>query len=105
MYLDIPNSDFAGLGATAYITLFSQFGSTPGSLVSNDGFEEWTLQGPGGGGNVGAVPEPASVAVWGIVSGLAAGAASWRKRARSAGRWSEKNRVAIYSVVSGKTTI
>jgi hypothetical protein len=107
MYLDIPNSDFAGLSASTYITLYSQFGTQPGTLVSNDGFEEWTLQGPGGGGNVGTVPEPASIAVWGIVSGLAAGAASWRKqkRGRAAGRWSDKDRAAIYNVVSGKTTI
>jgi hypothetical protein len=107
MYLDIPNSAFGNLNASTYITLFSQFGNPPGTLASNDGFEEWTLQGPGGGGNVGAVPEPASIAVWGIVSGLAAGAASWRKqkRGRSAGRWSDEDRTAIYKVVSGKTTI
>jgi len=109
MYLDIPNSAFGVLDAAAYITLYSQFGTPPGSLVSNDGFEEWTLQGTGGGGNpppVGAVPEPTSIAVWGIVSALAAGGAAWRKPKRGrSGRWSEKNRTAIYNVVSGKTSV
>jgi len=105
MYLDIPNSTFGVMDASTYITLYSQFGSAPGSLVSNDGFEEWTLQGTGGGGNPppGAVPEPASIAVWGVVSALAAGAASWRKRKN--GRWSDKDRTAIYNLVSGKSTI
>jgi hypothetical protein len=62
---------------------------------------------PGGPPPVGSVPEPASIAVWGIVSALAAGAVSLRKqkRGRSARRWSEKDRAAIYSVVNGKTTI
>lgn len=50
-------------------------------------------------------PEPASVAVWGIVSGLAAGAAAWRKQklGRATGRWSKENRAAIYKVVSRST--
>jgi hypothetical protein len=51
----------------------------------------------------GAVPEPASLAVWGLISAATAGAVAMRKqkRARSNGRWSEENRAAIYQVIGG----
>ena len=54
-----------------------------------------------------AVPEPTSLAVWGIVSAATAGAAVMRKqkRGRSKGRWSEANRSAILQAVGCKTRI
>ncbi len=91
------------------------FGTFDASTVSHVGFQwgtstdgEFSTTGiPGGPPPVGSVPEPTSVAVWGIVSGLAAGAVAWRKprRNRSTGRWSNENRAAIYKVVGGRTMI
>jgi len=47
----VPDALFTGLSASTYITLYSHFGNPPGSLESNDGFEEWaTFHGQGGGG-------------------------------------------------------
>jgi hypothetical protein len=50
-----------------------------------------------------AVPEPTSLAIWGIVSAAAAGAAATRKQKR--GRWSYKNRAAIYDVIGCKAKV
>jgi hypothetical protein len=52
-----------------------------------------------------SVPEPASLAVWGIVSAATAGAVAMRKQKRGRGRWSEANRAAIYQVIGGKNKI
>jgi hypothetical protein len=66
--------------------------STPGTPVP-----------PGGPGAT--VPEPTSLAVWGLVSAATAGAVAMRKQKRGRGRWSNANRNAIYQVIGGKTGI
>jgi hypothetical protein len=49
------------------------------------------------------VPEPASLAVWSILAGGAAGlSVARRRRATARGRWSNDNREAILSVIEGK---
>jgi len=45
-----------------------------------------------------AVPEPATIAIWGLGAGLA-GAAALRRRKQPKGRWSEENRQAIFQVI------
>jgi hypothetical protein len=50
-----------------------------------------------------AVPEPTSIAIWGIVSAAAAGAVATRKQKR--GRWSDKNRAAIYQVIGSRSKV
>lgn len=47
------------------------------------------------------VPEPASIVVWSVLAGGAAGIGVARKRRRSApqGRWSDENRQAIMSII------
>jgi hypothetical protein len=52
----------AALPSTTYLTLYSQFGTGPGTQASNDGFEEWWTISSSPGPNA-AVPEPASVAM------------------------------------------
>jgi hypothetical protein len=51
------------------------------------------------------IPEPTSLAVWGIVSAATAGTVALRKQKRGRGRWSEANRSAIYEVIGGRTRI
>jgi hypothetical protein len=46
------------------------------------------------------VPEPATIAIWGLGIGLAGAAALRRKQPR--GRWSQENRQAIYAIIGGK---
>jgi len=97
MYLDIPVADLIGAfnaGGTlfdtdpernsAYIYLYSKFGSDP--YNNNDGFEDWTYvkggkfgEPPcttpdcGGGGGGGNAPEPGSMALAGLaLAGMAA---------------------------------
>jgi len=41
MLLYINNAAFENLAGTTLITLFSAFGTPPGSFSTNDGFEEW----------------------------------------------------------------
>jgi hypothetical protein len=53
----------------------------------------------------GAVPEPASLAIWGIVSAAAAGTVAMRQQKRGRRQWSEANRSAIYQVIGGKHNI
>lgn len=49
------------------------------------------------------VPEPASLAVWSILAGGAAGlSVARRRRAATRGRWTDDNREAILSVIEGK---
>jgi len=49
-----------------------------------------------------AVPEPTSVAVWGLGVGLAGAAALRRRKRRVAGGWSAENRQAILEVIQGR---
>jgi hypothetical protein len=54
-------------------------------------------------GSLDVVPEPASLAVWSILAGGAAGlSVARRRRAAARGRWSNDNREAILSVIEGK---
>ena len=48
------------------------------------------------------VPEPTTLAIWGLGMGLA-GAAALRRRKQPRSRWSKKNRQAIFDVVEGKS--
>jgi hypothetical protein len=58
MFLYVQRSLFVQDGSS-YITLFSQFGTPPGSQASNDGFEEWAVR-----RNVGSyVPLPSTLAL------------------------------------------
>lgn len=50
--------------------------------------------------DVQVVPEPATIAIWGVGIGLAGAAALRRKQPR--GRWSQENRQAIYAIIGGK---
>lgn len=65
MILYVNNAAFTGVASTALITLYSQFGTPPGSLATNDGFEEWaapinqTIPPP----PAAAVPEPSTMAL------------------------------------------
>ena len=53
-------------------------------------------------GNSGSVPEPAAIAVWGIGTGLAAGAAALRRRKHGRRKWSKENLEAVLRIVQGK---
>ncbi|MGA2035575.1 MAG: PEP-CTERM sorting domain-containing protein, partial [Thermoguttaceae bacterium] len=53
------------------------------------------------GGDGGCVPEPATIAIWGLGIGLA-GAAALRRRKQPRRRWSEENRQAILDIIEGK---
>lgn len=68
------------------VVLYSHFGKPPGSQASEGGFEEWAVRGGGpvnqppdddddgdtGGGDVpSTVPEPATLAIWGLGLGIA----------------------------------
>jgi hypothetical protein len=87
MFFYVLDSLFTGYGASANITLYSQFGSPPGDNASNDGFEEWAVRGEGGGAGPtppppptsGAVPEAASLIVWSLITGCGAFAISYRR--------------------------
>jgi hypothetical protein len=57
----VQNSLFNGLSGDTYITLFSQFGNPPpAGTATNDGYEEWAVNGtlPGGGPGPNFVPTP-----------------------------------------------
>jgi len=41
MLLYVNNAAFNGVADTAFITLYTQFGTPPGGSSTNDGFEEW----------------------------------------------------------------
>jgi len=55
-----------GTNGSLYVTLFSQFGSPPGTYASNDGFEEWGALTNGTGGPLPHfTPVPSSVVMLG----------------------------------------
>jgi hypothetical protein len=60
MFLYVRNDAF---GAGTHVTMYSQFGASPGGSASNDGFEEWATIGQGT--PLTHVPEPASVILLG----------------------------------------
>jgi hypothetical protein len=75
MLLYVAASDFAGDSPSTYVTLFSQFGHEPGAYGADGSFEEWGVQQdvtilPPPPPFLTGVPEPASMAVWGVL-GLA----------------------------------
>ncbi len=55
--------------------------------------------------NDSTVPEPTSLAIWGIVSAAAASAVARRKQKIGRGRWSKANRAAIYQVIGGNSKV
>ncbi len=57
------------------------------------------------GGTDSTLPEPTSLAVWGIVSAATAGAVAMRKQKRNRARGSGVTRSAIYEVIGGKTRV
>ena len=52
-------------------------------------------------GSSDSVPEPVTLAIWGVGAGLA-GAAALRRRKQPRGRWSQESRQAIFHVIEGK---
>ncbi len=79
------------------------FGTDPSG--SETAFTNWIPRPDGqpGGGGGGAIPEPASIVVWSLIAGGAAGLASLRKRrSDSSSRWSDDRREAIFAVIEGK---
>jgi hypothetical protein len=64
MALYVPDSAFAGVLASGYVTIFTQMGTPPGQYSQSAGFEEWGVQTNSGGFGPGiAVPEPSGLAV------------------------------------------
>jgi hypothetical protein len=65
----VPDSAFAGIQATDYITVFTQLGLPPGHDPQSAGFEEWGVQQNSGGFGPGtAVPEPPAWAILGCAA-------------------------------------
>jgi MYXO-CTERM domain-containing protein len=56
---------------------------------------------PEGNASVTPIPEPTTIAIWGVGVGLA-GAAALRRRRQPGGRWSDENRQAIFHIIEGK---
>ncbi|MGA2254824.1 MAG: hypothetical protein ABSG53_09195 [Thermoguttaceae bacterium] len=79
--------------------LIAQLTDSNGNPVQNQMILTYTDTPFGGIG--GPVPEPVSIAIWGVGAGLA-GAAALRRRKQPRGRWSEENRQAIFQVIEGK---
>jgi hypothetical protein len=75
MTLLVKNSVF-GPG-NPNVVLYSHFGKPPGTYASESGFEEWAVDTNGGGANpppappVRPVPEPTTLAIWGLGLGIA----------------------------------
>jgi len=71
MFLYVRN-DLFGAG-NQNVILYSQFGTPPGSDASDAGFEEWGVRHGGGpvNGPVPPVPEPTTLAIWGLGLGIA----------------------------------
>jgi hypothetical protein len=124
-----PNSYSIGLASLAsehitYADFLADTSWTPGSedteydmLRTWRGIQLMNVQGNSGsdaqdqmiayGGPLSAVPEPASLVVWSVLAGGAAGFAVSRKRRRQAlqGRWSPETRDAILEVIGGKARL
>jgi hypothetical protein len=80
MALYVPDTSFAGIKATDYVTVFTQLGLPPGHDPQSAGFEEWGVQQNSGGFGPGtAVPEPSTLAVIGF-SALAFAIGTRRKQ-------------------------
>jgi hypothetical protein len=54
-------------------------------------------------GDLPAVPEPTSLAIWAIAGGLGAAGLSFKRRRQ--GRWSDDNRQAIMDIVQGRSRV
>jgi hypothetical protein len=81
MLLYVNNAAFNGLPDSTLITLYSQFGSSPGVYPTNDGYEEWAAI---TSGNIPSpMPEPSTIIEAGVAGLLALGYA-WRRKAKAA---------------------
>jgi hypothetical protein len=91
--LYVRDSLFSGAGT--FVTLFSQFGLPPGTLETNDGFEEWFTINP----NV--IPEPMSIVIWSLMGlGWAGFAAVRRRRAiHLRPEWAPEARTSIRELI------
>jgi hypothetical protein len=72
MLLYINANDFAGDSPSTFVTLFSQFGHQPGQFGADGSYEEWGVQQdatilPNPPPFLTGTPEPASMAVWGVL--------------------------------------
>jgi hypothetical protein len=100
--VDTSIQTFLGV-ALSTSTSYSNY--SPSDVVAFDlktlggsGAQDQIVLGTVGGSNNGSVPEPVSLAVWGIGAGLAAGSVALRRKQPN-GRWSKKNRQAILQVI------
>lgn len=83
--------------AVAFVTLFSQFGTPPGSIQSDDGFEEWATHNPNN-----PIPEPFSIVIWTLLGLGWTGLAVVRRRSVLRGshpQWSEESRSSIHAMI------
>lgn len=72
---------------------------------SNGAYDDLWIKGSftlSSSGDVSAIPEPASLAIWGLAGLGLAGVAALRRRKHSRTGWSEENRQAIFAIIDGK---
>jgi hypothetical protein len=82
MLLYINDAAFSGLPGTTLITLYSQFGSPPGTAATNDGYEEWAAI-TSGTIPLPPVPIPEPSSILGVcTAGLMGLAYAWRSKAK-----------------------
>lgn len=86
MLLFVSNSIFGMLPDTTYITMYSQLGLPPGAFQDTGSFNEWASVTDAMGLDIpseeplpGTVPEPMSLAVWGL-GGFCCAIAGYRRR-------------------------
>jgi hypothetical protein len=110
--------NFYSVNALPFLTLTSTDGSAQtatiaGQLTSLFIRESWTVNSNGDINQTfntfteGAVPEPASIAIWSLLgAGGWLGVRVWRRRGRSAGgqAWSPENRQAIHNIIARGTS-
>jgi hypothetical protein len=100
--LGIGYDEFSGLGLTSTgNVVVINFNPVP-----DDGYEmgqnQLLVLAPGDEGQIpNPIPEPTTIAIWGVGVGLA-GAAALRRRRQPGGRWSDENRQAIFHIIEGK---